>query len=132
MWNKVYIIIDKKNVKPQFIWKFSGGDIIIMGVGSLLGYFPTRAFLGELIALVIGIAIFVILGFLLIEMPNHLSILQHIQMWYNYNYSSPKEYFYIPKSEMIMKEKVKDQGEQDWLEYQEMIDQNRFGQSMRV
>ena len=78
MWNKVYIIIDKKNVKPQFIWKFSGGDIIIMGVGSLLGYFPTRAFLGELIALVIGIAIFVILGFLLIEMPNHLSILQHL------------------------------------------------------
>jgi len=132
MWNKVYIIIDKKNVKPQFIWKFSGGDIIIMGVGSLLGYFPTRAFLGELIALVIGIAIFVILGFLLIEMPNHLSILQHIQMWYNYNYSSPKEYFYIPKSEMIKKEEVKDQGEQDWLEYQEMIDQNRFGQSMRV
>lgn len=132
MWNKVYIIIDKKNVKPQFIWKFSGGDIIIMGVGSLLGYFPIRAFLGELIALVIGIAIFVILGFLLIEMPNHLSILQHIQMWYNYNYSSPKEYFYIPKSEMVKKEKVKDQGEQDWLEYQEMIDQNRFGQSMRV
>jgi len=132
MWNKVYIIIDKKNVKPQFIWKFSGGDIIIMGVGSLLAYFPTRAFLGELIALVLGIAIFVILGFLLIEMPNHLSILQHIQMWYNYNYSSPKEYFYIPKSEMIKKEKVRDKGEQDWLEYQEMIDQNRFGQSMRV
>jgi len=33
---------------------------------------------------------------------------------------------------MIKKEKVRDQGEQDWLEYQEMIDQNRFGQSMRV
>ena len=65
------------------------------------------------------------LGFLLIEMPNHLSILQHIQMWYEYHYKKPKEYFYIPKSQIVKKDVITDEETLEWMEYQEMIQKNR-------
>lgn len=126
MWNKLYIIIDKKSVKPLLFWKFSGKDIIIMVIGFCFGYFPVKTFFGDLIGLTTGLALFAILGFLLIEMPNNLSILQHVQKWYEYHYKKPKEYFYIPKSKIIKKEVVTDQETLEWMEYQDMVQKNKL------
>lgn len=125
MWNKLYIIIDKKSVKPLLIWKFSGKDITIMVMGFCFGFFPFKTLFGDLYGFVAGISLFCMLGFLLIEMPNHLSILQHIQMWYEYHYKKPKEYFYIPKSQIVKKDVITDEETLEWMEYQEMIQKNR-------
>lgn len=125
MWNKLYIIIDKKSTKPILIWKLSGQDIVVMVIGFCVGFFSTKLFFNDLIALVVGSAFFIVLGFLLLELSNHLSILQHIQKWYRYRYHSPMEYFYIPKSE-IKKEKKQNSIESlEWQEYQDMIERNR-------
>lgn len=127
MWNKLYIIIDKKSVKPILIWKFSGKDLVIMSIAFVIGYFPCTFLFDELVGMVIGSGLFIIVGFLLVELRNHLSILQHIQMWYKYQYKSPKEYFYIPTSEIVETEKNKVSDDSiEWLEYQEMIKKNRF------
>lgn len=127
MWrNKIYIIIDKDSVKPILFWRFSGGDIVVMVVGFCIGFWPVKALFGDMIGLLAGMTIFIILGFLLMEMPNHLSILEHIKMFYEYKYKMPHEYFYIPKSIVNrLKQEVVDEETLEWNEYQRMIEENR-------
>lgn len=118
MFNKLYIIVERASVKSQLIWKFSGGDVVIMGIGFLIFFTLGRAIGNELIALVLGSAVFVIIGFLLVEMPNHLSILEHIKKCYRYYFKTPKSFFYIPE-EMKRKENDMDEEEEDseWIEF---------------
>ena len=79
------------------------------------------------IGLIMGVAMFALVGVLLVEMPDHLSIIQHIQMWYNYRYKQPKEYFYIPKERTHGTVKTNfDEDSKEWIEYQNMIQENRL------
>ena len=79
------------------------------------------------IGLIMGAAMFALVGVLLVEMPDHLSIIQHIQMWYNYRYKQPKEYFYIPKERTHGTVKTNfDEDSKEWIEYQNMIQENRL------
>ncbi len=127
MWNKLYIIIDKKSVKQILIWKFSGSDIAIMVVAFCVGYFPCQILFNELVGMVLGAGLFITVGFLLIELRNHLSILQHVQMWYKYRYQTPHEYFYIPETEIIkVEENEKSEEALEWEEYQDMVNRNKF------
>ena len=64
MWNKLYIIIDKKSVKPLLIWKFSGKDITIMVIGFCFGFFPFKTLFGDLYGFVAGISLFCMLAFI--------------------------------------------------------------------
>lgn len=126
MWNnKIYIIINKDSVKPILFWRFSGSDIVIMVIGFCVGFWPTKAFFGDMIGLLVGASVFIVFGFLLMEMPNHLSILDHIKMFYEYKYKTPHEYFYIPKSRNHVKQNVIDDETLEWNEYQRMIQENR-------
>lgn len=126
MWNKLYIIIDKDSIKPLVFWKFSASDLVIMCIGFCFGYFPFKALVGDFVGFCIGVIFFSILGFLFLEMPNHLTILQHLQMFYSYKYKMSKEYFYIPTTEIqkIDKEEL-DKETIEWNEYQKMIRENR-------
>ena len=125
MWNKLYIIIDKKSIKPMLFWKFSGKDLVWLVIAFTIGFFPCKVLANDLVAIVIGIGLFVITGFLLVEMPDHLSILEHLKMWYDYTYNKPKEYFYIPVSEIKKTTKIEKNESVEWLEYQSMIRNNR-------
>ena len=125
MWNKLYIIIDKKSSKPLLFWKFSGKDIVFMVIGFCIGFFPCKFLMNDLVGLVIGGGLFVIVGFMLVEMPDHLNIIEHLKMWYDYTYKKPKEYFYIPISEIKKKTIVESNESIEWLEYQDMIQKNR-------
>lgn len=126
MWNKLYIIIDKRSVKPLLIWQFSGFDIVIMVVSFLIGYVPCRVIFDEFVGMVIGVGLLTIAGVMLIELSNHLSILQHIQMWYRYNFKEPKEYFYIPTTEIYKPIKIVDDEVMQWNDYRETVQRNRF------
>ena len=125
MWNKLYIIIDKKSIKPMLVWKFSGKDLIWMVIAFTLGFFPCKFLANDLVAIIIGSGLFAITGFLLVEMPDHLSILQHLKMWYDYMYNEPKEYFYIPVSEVKKDTKIEKSESKEWIEYQSMVRENR-------
>ena len=126
-YNKTTIIVDKESVKPNLIWKFSGLDCVFMVAGYLVVYYPVKFFFNDFIGLIMGVAMFALVGVLLVEMPDHLSIIQHIQMWYNYRYKQPKEYFYIPKERTHGTVKTNpDEDSKEWLEYQNMIQENRL------
>lgn len=126
MNNKVYIIVNRESTKALLLWVFSGKDILYITLSYLIVYFPLRAFGDELIALIFGIAFAVITGFLLIDMPDGLSIVEHVKKWYLYNYKEIKEYFYIPSSEIKHSEQIVDQETQDWQEYMKMINKNKY------
>lgn len=98
MFRKLYIIVERASVKSLMFWKFSGGDIVIMGIGFLVFFALGRLLFGEAIGLVFGLSVFIIIGFLLVEMPNHLSILEHIKKCYRYYFKIPKNYYYIPEN----------------------------------
>lgn len=125
MWNKLYIIIDRKSTKPQLIWKFSLKDIVYMCIAFLVGYVPFKIAGDEFAGMLFGTGLFCIMGFLLIDLPDHLSVIEHLKMWYDYEYRKPKEYFYIPESEILKKEEEQDQESMEWFEYQEMIKENK-------
>lgn len=128
MWysNRFSIIIDKESIKPIWFLGFSGLDVFIMCGGFFIAYYPLKLIFNELVGVAVGIGVFVILGFLLIEMPDHLSIIQHIQMWYSYRFKEPREFFYIPKSEVNKSEKQElDKETLEWMEYKNMIQANR-------
>lgn len=125
MFNKVYIIVDKESVKPLFIWKFSGTDIVIMVIGFLFGFYITKAFFDEFYRLIIGGGFAVSLGLLLLEMPDHLSIIQHFVKWYKYRYNQQKVYYYIPKNEISKSDLMPaSDEEEEWKLFEETVRQN--------
>ena len=96
--NVLTIIIDRASVKPILWWRFSGKDSLTMGAGFLIGFYPTKAVTDDLVGLIAGGVIFILLGILLVEMPNHLSIYDHIKKWYKYKFKDPEAYYYIPQN----------------------------------
>lgn len=125
MFNKVYIIVDKESVKPLFIWKFSGSDIVIMVIGFLIGFYGTKAFSEDIYGLIIGSGIAVSIGLMLLEMPDHLSIIQHLIKWYNYRYRQQKVYYYFPKSEISRHDLMPSSSEEEeWINFEETIRRN--------
>lgn len=120
MFNKLYIIVERASVKSLMFWKFSGGDVVIMGFGFLVFFAIGRGLFDELVGLVLGLGIFIIIGFLLVEMPNHLSILEHIKKCYRYYFKTPKAYYYIPKDVRTTRSTNVDEEEEDpeWIEFQ--------------
>ena len=128
MWNKLYIIIDRKSTKPILIWKFSLKDIIYMCISYLVGFVPFKLLENEFAGMILGTGLFCIMGFLLIDMPDHLSILEHLKMWYAYEYKKPKEYFYIPETQIVQAEKEQDDESIEWMKYQEEIKMNQYKQ----
>ena len=125
MNNKVYIIVNRESTKALLLWVFSGKDILYITLSYLIVYFPLRTFGDELIALIFAVAFAIITGFLLIDMPDGLSIVDHVKKWYRYNYKEIKEYYYIPHSEIEHTEEIIDQETQDWKEYMSMINRNK-------
>ncbi|MCF0105627.1 MAG: hypothetical protein HUJ76_04845 [Parasporobacterium sp.] len=124
MRNKVYIIVDKKSVKPLLIWLFSGSDLIVISAGFLAVFYGSKLFVSEIYGLMMALCVAACIGLLLIEMPDHLSILQHLQMWYRYM-NSEKTYYYIPKSEIERIDIIPaDNEDEEWIRFREEVERN--------
>lgn len=109
MFDKYKIIVDSGKTKEKIFLLFSLKEgFIILGTMIVI-YFLLDKLIGGVLPFVIGVGFAIIVGFMFIEMPNHLNIWQHVQLVLNYFMKTPKAYYYYIKRNKV-KEVVEKHG----------------------
>lgn len=106
MFDKYKIVVDSGKTKEKIFLLFSLKEgFIILGTMIVI-YFLLEKLIGGILPFVIGVGFAIIVGFMFVEMPNHLNIWQHVQLLLHYFMKTPKAYYYY-----IRKTKVKEVNE---------------------
>ncbi|MDQ0361563.1 hypothetical protein [Breznakia pachnodae] len=121
MFNNYKIIIDSGKSKQKIFIVFDLPEAAIVLAVFIASYYLLSEFiLSPIMPFVIAIGIAFIIGFMFIEMPNHLSIWEHIKLVVNYFFKEPKAYYYyinkitqkVAKEDKNGKKKRKEKEEQ--------------------
>ncbi|WP_279153675.1 hypothetical protein [Thomasclavelia cocleata] len=103
--NDYKIIINKGKTKQKLFLFLSLNEFAIALFFGLVLYKLCGYILSELFALLIGIGSAVAIASLFVEIPSdHLSVLDHIKLMYQYYFVKPHEFFYYRYSKMKYKE----------------------------
>ena len=103
--NDYKIIINKGKTKQKLFLFLSLNEFAISLFFGLVIYKLCGYFLSELFSLLIGFGSAIAIASLFVEIPSdHLSVLDHIKLMYQYYFVKPHKFFYYRHSKMKKKE----------------------------
>ena len=94
------IILNKGKTKPKIFLFLTLNQALISLVTGIVVYKILELFVTEIFALIVGIGIAVAIASLFIEMPtDHLNVMQHLKLAYDYYFVIPHKYHYYRTKE---------------------------------
>ena len=92
--NSLKIIINKGKKKEKFIFFLSIDQVFKITIIFLATFYISKKLIGEFYALMIGFGAMAFYAVLCFELPDHLSMLEHIKLFFNFLTNQPKNYLY--------------------------------------
>ena len=92
--NSLKIIINKGKKKEKFIFFLSIDQVFKITIIFLATFYISKQLIGEFYALMIGFGAMTFYAVLCFELPDHLSMLEHINLFFNFLTNQPKNYLY--------------------------------------
>ena len=92
--NSLKIIINKGKRKEKFIFFLSIDQVFIIAIIFIATFYISKKLIGEFYALMIGFGSMAFYAVLCFELPDHLSLMEHIKLFFNFLRNQPKNYLY--------------------------------------
>ena len=92
--NSLKIIINKGKKKEKFIFFLSIDQVFIIAIIFIATFYISKKLIGEFYALMIGFGSMAFYAVLCFELPDHLSMMEHIKLFFNFLTNQPKNYLY--------------------------------------
>ncbi|RGH99734.1 hypothetical protein DW704_11135 [Coprobacillus sp. AM26-5AC] len=92
--NSLKIIINKGKKKEKFIFFLSIDQVFKITIIFIATFYISKKLIGEFYALMIGFGSMAFYAVLCFELPDHLSMMEHIKLFFNFLTNQPKNYLY--------------------------------------
>lgn len=104
------IIINKGKKKAKFFLFFSLDQILIMTFIAIIVYYISNLFMRELYGMMTAIGSVVFYGVLCMELQDHMSLLEHIKLAFNFYTKQKMNFFYYKEIDLdIEEEKIENE-----------------------
>lgn len=104
------IIINKGKKKAKFFLFFSLDQILIMTFIAIIVYYISNLFMCELYGMMTAIGSVVFYGVLCMELQDHMSLLEHIKLAFNFYTKQTMNFFYYKEIDLdIEEEKIENE-----------------------
>lgn len=97
--NDYKIILNKGKTKPKIFFFLTLNQAILCLILGIVTYKLFALFMSELFSLILGIGVCIAIAALFIEIPaDHLSVLEHLKIAYQYYFKESHQYYYYRTS----------------------------------
>ncbi|MBM6840116.1 PrgI family protein [[Clostridium] spiroforme] len=101
--NDYKIILNKGKTKPKIFFFLTLNQAMICLILGIITYKLFAIFMSELFSLILGIGVCIAIAALFIEIPaDHLSVLEHLKIAYQYYFKETHQYYYYRTSKKII------------------------------
>mgnify|MGYP000031519964 FL=1 len=102
--NSLKIIINKGKKKEKFLFFLSLDQIFKITILFLVTFYVSKKLIGEFYALIVGFGVIAFYAVLCFDLPDHLSMSEHIKLAFNFYTKQPKNYLYYKEVNVQEKE----------------------------
>ena len=99
--NSLKIIINKGKKKEKFLFFLSLDQIFKITILFLVTFYVSKKLIGEFYALIVGFGVIAFYAVLCFDLPDHLSMSEHIKLAFNFYTKQPKNYLYYKEVKIL-------------------------------